>query len=155
ETGHISRTIRHGEARRSSNRSVGRVGASQLHRRPQQARGKRIGVWRGGGDMPSVNAVTDQTIANLRARAPRGSTTSTCRALTMHPTKNELPAYPCPRSSPPEFRQALRTAARPDSLRGTEGCEAIAQGAGCRVEPALDASAECRLFAIVKQGGDL
>lgn len=30
-------------------------------------RGKRIGVWRGGGDVPSVNAVTDQTIATLRA----------------------------------------------------------------------------------------
>jgi amidase len=31
-------------------------------------RGKRIGVWRGGGDVPSVNAITDQTIATLRAQ---------------------------------------------------------------------------------------
>ena len=30
-------------------------------------RGKRIGVWRGGGDVADVNAVTDATIATLRA----------------------------------------------------------------------------------------
>jgi amidase len=31
-------------------------------------RGKRIGVWRGGGDVADVNAVTDATIATLRAQ---------------------------------------------------------------------------------------
>jgi amidase len=30
-------------------------------------RGKRIGVWRGGGDVASVNVVTDATIAKLRS----------------------------------------------------------------------------------------
>ena len=36
--------------------------------RPDALRGKRIGVWRGGGDVASVNAVTDAAIATLRAR---------------------------------------------------------------------------------------
>lgn len=31
-------------------------------------RGKRIGVWRGGGNVASVNAITDAAIATLRAR---------------------------------------------------------------------------------------
>ncbi len=35
--------------------------------RPDALRGKRIGVWRGGGDVASVNAVTDATIATLRS----------------------------------------------------------------------------------------
>ncbi len=30
-------------------------------------KGKRIGIWRGGGDVASVNVVTDQTIATLRS----------------------------------------------------------------------------------------
>ena len=34
---------------------------------PHALRGKRIGVWRGGGDVADVNAVTDATIATLRA----------------------------------------------------------------------------------------
>jgi amidase len=34
---------------------------------PHALSGKRIGVWRGGGDVASVNAVTDATIATLRA----------------------------------------------------------------------------------------
>ena len=33
----------------------------------QALRGKRIGVWRGGGDVADVNAVTDAAIAKLRA----------------------------------------------------------------------------------------
>ena len=33
----------------------------------QALRGKRIGVWRGGGDVVDVNAVTDATIAKLRS----------------------------------------------------------------------------------------
>jgi amidase len=33
----------------------------------QALRGKRIGVWRGGGDVADVNAVTDATIAELRS----------------------------------------------------------------------------------------
>jgi amidase len=33
----------------------------------QALRGKRIGVWRGGGDVADVNAVTDATIAKLRS----------------------------------------------------------------------------------------
>jgi amidase len=36
--------------------------------RPDSLRGKRIGVYRGGGDVASVNAVTDAAIATLRAR---------------------------------------------------------------------------------------
>jgi amidase len=35
---------------------------------PRALRGKRIGVWRGGGDVPDVNAVTDSAIAVLRAQ---------------------------------------------------------------------------------------
>ncbi|GIH05566.1 amidase [Rhizocola hellebori] len=35
--------------------------------RPDALRGKRIGVFRGGGDVPVVNAVTDATIAKLRS----------------------------------------------------------------------------------------
>jgi amidase len=35
---------------------------------PHALQGKRIGVWRGGGDVPDVNAVTDATIAALRAQ---------------------------------------------------------------------------------------
>ena len=34
----------------------------------QALQGKRIGVWRGGGDVGDVNAVTDATIAELRAQ---------------------------------------------------------------------------------------
>jgi amidase len=34
---------------------------------PHALQGKRIGVWRGGGDVADVNAVTDATIAELRA----------------------------------------------------------------------------------------
>jgi amidase len=34
---------------------------------PNALRGKRIGVWRGGGDLASVNAVTDATVAKLRS----------------------------------------------------------------------------------------
>jgi amidase len=35
---------------------------------PNALRGKRIGVWRGGGDVAEVNAVTDASIAVLRAQ---------------------------------------------------------------------------------------
>jgi amidase len=35
---------------------------------PHALQGKRIGVWRGGGDVADVNAVTDATIAELRAQ---------------------------------------------------------------------------------------
>jgi amidase len=35
---------------------------------PNALQGKRIGVWRGGGDVADVNAVTDATIAELRAQ---------------------------------------------------------------------------------------
>jgi amidase len=35
--------------------------------RPNALAGKRIGIWRGGGDVDSVNAVTDATIATLRS----------------------------------------------------------------------------------------
>jgi len=35
---------------------------------PHALHGKRIGVWRGGGDVADVNAVTDATIAELRAQ---------------------------------------------------------------------------------------
>jgi amidase len=35
--------------------------------RPDALRGKRIGVFRGGGDVPVVNAVTDATIVKLRS----------------------------------------------------------------------------------------
>jgi amidase len=35
---------------------------------PHALQGKRIGVWRGGGDVADVNAVTDATIATLRAQ---------------------------------------------------------------------------------------
>jgi amidase len=35
---------------------------------PGALRGKRIGVWRGGGDVAEVDAVTDAAIATLRAR---------------------------------------------------------------------------------------
>jgi len=35
--------------------------------RPDALRGKRIGVWRGGGDVASVNVVTDAAIATLRS----------------------------------------------------------------------------------------
>jgi amidase len=35
---------------------------------PHALQGKRIGVWRGGGDVADVNAVTDATIAVLRAQ---------------------------------------------------------------------------------------
>ncbi len=35
--------------------------------RPDALRGKRIGVWRGGGDVPAVNAVTDTAIATVRS----------------------------------------------------------------------------------------
>jgi amidase len=48
------------------------VGRPYAHRdylrsiRPDALRGKRIGVFRGGGDVPVVNAITDTTIAKLR-----------------------------------------------------------------------------------------
>ena len=35
---------------------------------PHALQGKRIGIWRGGGDVADVNAVTDQAIAVLRAQ---------------------------------------------------------------------------------------
>ncbi len=35
---------------------------------PNALQGKRIGVWRGGGDVAEVNAVTDATIAELRGQ---------------------------------------------------------------------------------------
>jgi amidase len=35
---------------------------------PHALQGKRIGIWRGGGDVPEVNAVTDAAIATLRAQ---------------------------------------------------------------------------------------
>ena len=40
---------------------LGALNARALH-------GKRIGVWRGGGDVADVNAVTDATVAKLRAQ---------------------------------------------------------------------------------------
>src|SRR5262249_57072317 len=35
---------------------------------PRALQGERIGVWRGGGDVADVNAVTDATITTLRAQ---------------------------------------------------------------------------------------